>query len=192
MLYLSKVIVLVRNIILKLIITVFYGKSIPVFSENIIRGKFSVSLGKHAQLILGKHLVSMGPLYIKELEGAKLQIGENCFFNHNCSITCAKDIKIGNGCNFANNIVIVDHDHKVSLSGVEKDLICEPIVIGNSVWIGANVTILKGVKIGDGAVIAANSVVRKDVISHTMVAGVPAKLVKELEEPVISHRQLNN
>lgn len=114
------------------------------------------------------------------LEDAHLQIGENCFFNHNCSITCVKDIKIGSGCNFANNVVIVDHDHAVLSNGVEKDLVSMPIIIGKYVWVGANVTILKGVTIGDGAVIAANSVVRNDVKPHTIIAGVPAKLVKEI------------
>lgn len=78
------------------------------------------------------------------------------------------------------NVVIVDHDHKVSRKGVKSDLVSAPIVIGNSVWIGANVTILKGVNIGEGAVIAANSVVRNDVAPHSLAEGVPARFIKEI------------
>lgn len=177
---LEKIFVLIKSRVLYFVFRISYGKKIITNKDNIIRGKFSVSINKNAKCVLGKHLISMGPLYIKLLQDAQLQIGENCFFNHNCSITCVKDIKIGSGCNFANNIVIVDHDHKVSAKGVEKDLVSKPIVIGNSVWIGANVTILKGVTIGNGAVVAANSVVRNDVKAHTIVAGAPAKTVKEI------------
>ena len=119
-------------------------------------------------------------LYIKLLKDVHLQIGENCFFNRNCSITCVENIQIDSGCDFANNVVIVDHDHIVSSNDVEGELVAEPIIIGDSVWVGANVTILKGVTIGDGAVVAANSVVRNDAKPHTIVADAPAKLVKEI------------
>lgn len=56
-----------------------------------------------------------------------------------------------------------------------------PVVIGNGVWIGANVTILGGVNIGDGAVVAAGAVVTKDVPAKTLVGGVPAKIIKQLQ-----------
>ena len=106
-----------------------------------------------------------------------LSIGENVFFNHNCSITCADKIKIGNHCMFANNFVIVDHDHEVGENGVTGDLTAKPIVIEDRVWCGANVTIVKGVHIGAGAVIAAGAVVIKDVPKRAVVAGVPGKVI---------------
>ena len=99
------------------------------------------------------------------------------FFNHNCSITCADEIKIGNHCMFANNLVIVDHDHEVGETGVTGDLTSKPIVIEDRVWCGANVTIIKGVHIGAGAVIAAGAVVTKDVPKRAVVAGVPGKII---------------
>jgi len=76
---------------------------------------------------------------------------------------------------FANNLVIVDHDHKREDGAVTGDLISEPVVIGNNVWCGANVTILKGVTIGDGAVIAVGAVVTKEVEAHSLVGGIPAR-----------------
>lgn len=72
-----------------------------------------------------------------------------------------KRITIGEYCKFGNNLVIVDHDHDVNNSGEEFP--GKAIEIGSHVWVGANCVILKGVKIGDQAVIAAGSVVRRDV-----------------------------
>ena len=174
----KKIFLLIKNIGLYLGIKV--SRKIKINGLCWIRGKISMDIDTSVVCILGKALVSMGPLYIKCLKNSKLVIGEGCFFNHNCSITCAGEILIGDNCNFANNVVIVDHDHKVSIEGVKKDLIVESVKIGDSVWVGANVTILKGVRIGEGAVIAANSVVRSDIDPHTMVAGVPAKIIKSI------------
>lgn len=122
--------------------------------------------------------MSRGPIYLKSVNGGNLSIGENVFFNHNCSITCADKIKIGNHCMFANNLVIVDHNHEVGESGVTGALISKPVVIEDRVWCGANVTITKGVHIGTGAVIGANAVVVSNVDAHTVVAGVPAAKIK--------------
>lgn len=177
---LEKIIVRIRSILLQLYYCIFHQKTVPVFKKNIIRGKFIITT-ENSKCIIGTRLMTMGPMYIKVLENAIVQIGTNCFFNHNCSITCCNHILIGNGCNFANNVVIVDHDHIVSKKGVERDLVSAPIVIDDRVWIGANVTILKGVHIGEGAVIAANSVVCSDVAPHSMVAGVPAKFIKNIK-----------
>lgn len=57
---------------------------------------------------------------------------------------------------------------------------CSPVSIGNKVWVGANVTILPGISLGDGAIIAAGAVVTKDVAPGTIVGGVPAKFIKEV------------
>lgn len=161
-----------------LLLKVIYQNRVKMHVFNSIRGKFRVELMRESSLFIGEFLMSRGPLYLKCTENAQLYIGDNVFCNHNCSITCAEKIKIGNNCMIANNVVIVDHDHVIKECGSTSELTCEEIEIGNSVWIGANVTITKGVHIGDGAVIGANSVVVHDVEAHSVVAGVPTKKVK--------------
>ena len=84
---------------------------------NSIRGSLHLEMLKDSSLSIGDFLMSRGPLYIKCMEGAQLDIGDNVFFNHNCSITTAKRISIGSNCMIANNVVIVDHNHVVKMEG---------------------------------------------------------------------------
>ena len=124
--------------------------------------------------------MTTGPCYIKIIENAKCSIGDKVFMNHNCSITCANEITIGDNCNLANNIVIVDHDHNIGDTGVVAGLNSKPIHIGNNVWIGGNVCVLPGVTIGDNVVIGAGSVVTKDIPANCLVVGNPGKIIKRL------------
>ncbi len=144
---------------------------------NSIRGALKTEIIGDGQITVGRFLMSRGPLYLKSVDGGKLTIGENVFFNHNCSITCVDSISIGNHCMFANNLVIVDHDHIVDNEGVTGKMISNPTIIEDRVWCGANVTITKGVRIGTGAVIAAGTVVTKNVPEKAVMAGVPAKRI---------------
>lgn len=108
----------------------------------------------------GKEQITRGNAVFR-VEGGELIIGDKCFFNHNVSITCKKKILIGDRCQIANNVVIVDHDH----AGSENwgSYVETPVTIGNDVWIGANVVIMRGTTIGDKAVIGAGSIVKGDV-----------------------------
>lgn len=109
-------------------------------------------------------------------ENAVLEIGSG-FVNHGARIHCFNSIKIGNQVYIGDDVEIRDSDgHEIIGSGKPTTM---PIMIGDHVWIGAKVTIVKGVAIGDGVVVAAGAVVTKDVPAHTLVAGVPARIVKE-------------
>jgi acetyltransferase-like isoleucine patch superfamily enzyme len=88
-------------------------------------------------------------------------------------------VLIGNNCLIASGCKFIDHDHNISgtgafpkIAGAEKQ-----IIIQNHVWIGANVIVLKGVTIGEGAVLAAGAVVTKTIPANEIWAGVPAKKV---------------
>ncbi len=109
---------------------------------------------------------------ITKSKKAKIVIGEGCFFNRNCSINAKKSIVIGNDCIFGENVKIYDHNHVFNIKDKKiKDqgysIGC--IAIGNNCWIGSNVIILKGVSIGDNVVIAAGSIINRDIPSNTVV-----------------------
>ncbi len=102
----------------------------------------------------------------------------NVFLNCNCTIRCAKEIKIGNRVVIAPNVLIRDDDGHVLLPNT-KETSSAPITICDNVWIGTGAMILKGVTIGEGAVVAAGAIVTKDVPPKCLVGGVPAKVIRE-------------
>ncbi len=107
-------------------------------------------------------------------KGSTLKIG-NSFINSNCKIRCHQSITIGDDCAISHDFTVMDSNAH-SLNSDKKTL---PVEIKNHVWIGTRVTILSGVTVGEGAVIAAGSVVTKDVPPYTVVGGNPAKVLKE-------------
>jgi acetyltransferase-like isoleucine patch superfamily enzyme len=99
------------------------------------------------------------------------------FINENVQITAGDIIEIGEGATIGRDVVIRSFDgHTIQRPGYK---ISEPIKIGKHVWIGQGAKILKGVTIGDGAIIASGAIVTKDVPAHSIVAGVPAKVIEE-------------
>jgi acetyltransferase-like isoleucine patch superfamily enzyme len=100
--------------------------------------------------------------------------------NGNSSILCKKKVEIGENCFISRGVIIRDDDgHSFSTDGSKPIKNIKEVIIKNNCWIGMNSIILKGVTIEDGGVIAAGSVVTKDVKKNTLVAGVPAKLIKK-------------
>jgi acetyltransferase-like isoleucine patch superfamily enzyme len=118
----------------------------------------------------------------------KLIIGRNCKLGDNVHIVANEKVMIGDNCLMASKIFISDTCHgeysKVTADSSpdippnERPLYTKPISIGNNVWIGENVCILLGVKVGDGCIIGANSVVNRDILDNCIVAGAPAKVIK--------------
>ena len=108
--------------------------------------------------------------------GASLILGSG-YINNNLNLACFERIEIGDNVAISENVCIRDSDNHDILSS--KHTKTQPIKIGNKVWIGMNVTILKGVTIGDGCIIAAGSVVNRDVPERCLVGGVPAKILKQ-------------
>jgi tetrahydrodipicolinate N-acetyltransferase len=112
------------------------------------------------------------------VDGGRLQIGHATNVNGlGTKILCAQSVTIGAGCTFSWDVQVLDNDfHALTVDGVEQPSVA-PVVIGDRVWIGTRAVVLKGVTIGDGAVVAAGAVVTKDVPAGAVVAGVPAKVV---------------
>lgn len=110
---------------------------------------------------------------------ATLYIKGNSFLNTNTVLNCFSYIEIGEETMISDDVRIQDSDnHFIIENGLRKPN-SAPIIIGDHVWIGKNALILKGVKIGDGAIVAAGSVVVKDVPAGSLVGGNPAKVIKE-------------
>ena len=112
--------------------------------------------------------------------GKNIHLGRNVFINSGCRFQDQGGIYVGDNVLIGHNVVLATLNHE---ENPEKrgNLIPSPIRIGNDVWIGSNATILPGVKVGDGAIIAAGAVVTKDVGQNAVVAGVPARYIRDVK-----------
>lgn len=113
--------------------------------------------------------------------GKNITVGKNVFFNSGCRLQDQGGIYIGDGALIGHSVVLATLDHDFSPKN-RSTMIPSPIVIGKNVWIGASATVVPGVTIGDGAIVAAGAVVVKDVPPNTIVAGVPAKEIRQLSK----------
>lgn len=112
--------------------------------------------------------------------GKNINVGKNVFINSCCCFQDQGGITIGDNTLIGHNVILATLNHDFS-PNKRSILHPSPIVIGKNVWIGSRATILSGVTIGDGAIVAAGSVVTKNVPSNKVVAGVPAKVIKDVE-----------
>ena len=109
---------------------------------------------------------------------ATLTIGADTFFNEGSSVVCYSDTTIGSGCAISWGVRILDSDvHKLVQEG--KSSPHAPIQIGKDCWIGTNAVVLKGTELGDGSIVAAGAVVASKVPPNSLVAGVPARVMRE-------------
>lgn len=112
--------------------------------------------------------------------GKNIRIGKNVFINADCKFQDQGGITIGDDTLIGHNVVLATLNHEED-PNKRGNLIAAPINIGKKVWIGSNATVLPGVTIGDGAIIAAGAVVTKDVEAMTIVAGVPANFIRKIK-----------
>jgi acetyltransferase-like isoleucine patch superfamily enzyme len=156
--------------------TFWFGLSIPEMSI-ISTKQCALKMSKNSTLIING-FVHAGPgVAIAIYDNAVLELGNNVSINADSKLICCKHIKIGDGSAISWDVEIRDSDcHSILAEDFE---VSKPIEIGGHVWIGSRATILKGVRIGSGAVIATGSVVTKDVPENCLVAGVPARIIKE-------------
>ena len=109
--------------------------------------------------------------------GKNLHLGRDVFINLGCRFQDTGGITIGDGTLIGHGSTLTTLNHSVDPDR-RADMLPAPIVIGRKVWLGASVTVVPGVTIGDGAIVGAGSVVTKDVEADTIVAGVPARLIR--------------
>lgn len=111
--------------------------------------------------------------------GKNITIGKNVFVNSNCNFQDQGGITIGDGSQIGHKVTLATLNHGIAPHD-RGTLYPAPITIGVNVWIGASASILPGVTIGDNSIVGAGSVVTKDVPKNTIVAGVPAKVIKKI------------
>ena len=113
--------------------------------------------------------------------GFRIEVGENFFANYNFIVLDGNYIRIGDNVWIAPNVAIYAAGHPLDVNDrIDGWEYAFPVTIGNNVWIGGSSTIIGGVTIGDNAVVAAGSVVIRDVPANTLVAGNPARVVRKL------------
>jgi len=111
--------------------------------------------------------------------GMNITIGEGVFINSGCTFQDQGGIFIGDGCLIGHQVSIATINHDLD-PGNRGSMTFRPVTIGKNVWIGDHASILPGVTIGDGSVIAAGAVVTKDIPPMTVVAGVPARIMRKI------------
>jgi len=140
---------------------------------NDVRGLLSEIIGEE---VAGSTTL-FAPFYTNF--GQFISIGKNVFINHACSfldlggITLEDDVLIGPKVN------LITENHPLDAAN-RRGMLCQPILIKRNAWIGAGATILPGVTVGENAVVAAGAVVSKNVPDNTVVAGIPAKVIKQI------------
>ncbi|WNJ89012.1 sugar O-acetyltransferase [Bosea sp. 685] len=141
-----------------------------------IRALFSELIGK----TVDDSFVLVPPFYATG--GTGTRVGRNVFINQNCTfydlggLDIADDVMIGPG------VSIITSGHPIEPSRRRSFVVAKPIAIGRNVWIAAGATIIGGVTVGENSVVAAGSVVTKDVPPNTLVAGNPARVIRSIAE----------
>lgn len=140
------------------------------------RQQTRIWLEEGAELRVDGNFTMYADSFIRVCKDSKLILHDS-FINEHVQITAGDRVEIGDECAIGRDVVIRSFDGHTVLN--ESYLISKPIKIGHHVWIGQGANVLKGVNIGDGAIVAANAVVTKDVPAQSAVVGNPAKVVKE-------------
>jgi acetyltransferase-like isoleucine patch superfamily enzyme len=140
-----------------------------------VSGSHQISKCNNTKLMIGNRVMLYDRVnFYLDQPGAEIVIGDRTYINRRTEIMSKSSVKIGQDCAISWDVVISDTDYHQIL-GTSSTI---PIVIGDNVWIGCKATILKGVTIGKGAVVAAGAVVTQDVEPYTLVAGIPAKVIR--------------
>ena len=144
-----------------------------------------LEIGKNAKLHLGRWSWVGHGTKIRAHEG-EVRIGAKTVVGQECTISSYQHVSIGRECIIADRVMLIDFDHGVvevdrpiRLQGIYK----RDVRVGNNVWVGYGASFLRGVTVGDNAVVGTYSVVGKDVPANAVVAGVPAKLLRMRDTP---------
>jgi len=152
------------------------GPRVRVYGTPSIQNGGRLIIGDRVRLVSTITKIQLGV----ESTGT-LEIGSRTYINYGCSIAATELVRIGARCNLGTYVIMMDNDyHRLEPERRDERPPSAPIILEDNVWVGARAIVLRGVTIGEGSVVAAGSVVTRDVPPRTVVAGVPAKIVREL------------
>jgi acetyltransferase-like isoleucine patch superfamily enzyme len=177
------------NRFLKILITnIFYswrfyswGKRSTLTQPDLLFNTGEISIGNYVEIRKGARLEAVGQ---NRSQTPKIEIGDGTSIHLYFHCGAASSVKIGKNVLIAGRVYITDHNHEFENSApLSKDsgLNTEPVVIEDEVWLGEGAVILKGVTVGKRSVIGANAVVTKDVPPYTVVGGVPARIIRKID-----------
>jgi acetyltransferase-like isoleucine patch superfamily enzyme len=142
-------------------------------------------IGPNAKLHIGRWAWIGHASKIRVHEG-EVHIGAKTVMGQECTISAYQHVSIGRECIVADRVMLIDFDHGVveverpiRLQGIYK----RDVNVGSNVWMGYGACILRGVTVGDNAIVGTNAVVTKDVPANAVVGGVPAMLIRMRDEP---------
>ena len=162
-----------------------FGKNTIIdYGQILLRGERYIEIGDNCYIARGCQITATDS-YLGEKWTPEIVIGNNCSIGTFSHITAVRGIYIGNNVLTGKSILITDNAHgsfdRVMLDIPPKQRTLSskgPVKIGDNVWIGDKASIMSGVTIGTGSIVAANSVVTRDVPPYSLVAGSPAKVIK--------------
>ena len=167
----------------------FFGKNSYLSPHTKYHGEGTISIGDNSDI--GDYgFISAWNYYPASGQyfTPSINIGDNCHIGDRSRISCINKIVLGNGVRTGASVLIIDNSHgngtmtEANTPPHKRSLYSKgAVTIGNNVWIGEKASIMPGVTIGEGAIIAANSVVTHDVPAYSVVAGCPAKVIKRMD-----------
>jgi acetyltransferase-like isoleucine patch superfamily enzyme len=142
-------------------------------------------IGREAKVVLGRWSWLGDGCKIRAHEGV-IEIGAKSVLGQECTLSCFQRIEIGRECIVADRSMMIDFDHtttEVEQPVREQGIYKSDVRIGHNVWIGYGACVLRGVSVGDNAVIGTSAVVTRDVPEDAVVGGIPARLLRMREHP---------
>lgn len=170
------------GIIKLLIYKFFYGPDLELSGIPHVSKRACIRIRKGGKVFMGKRSRLSDGDYLWVTEGGLFALGDNSSLGVNCIVSCRERITIGKNVMIGPFVTFYDNDHVYVTEGImaEAGYQTAPISISDNVWIGNQVKILKGVTIGEGSVIAAGTIVNKDVPPHTLYYNKKEDLAKKI------------
>lgn len=157
-----------------------FGKNSTIYYPSNIPDKKFIKIGNNTTILQNSRMQVFN--YLTGLK-ANIAVGDNCYICSNLTLLAGANINIGNDVIIASNVLVASENHGIDPESntpyMNQPLACKEVFIEDGCWIGEKASILSGVHIGKKCIVATNAVVTKNIPDYSMVAGIPAKIIKK-------------